>query len=150
MVDEVTSAEQTLPIRKRSAWFSFIIILTFIGSGTGLLIAIASLIGGQFSAIFLKIPVLDAILLDDLYGSWLYILIKMLLYASSLTGAIFMWKMKRKGFWFYLATQALLLIVPFIFLVKPGIAYLIDRLFVNAIFTLFFVILFALQLKNMD
>jgi hypothetical protein len=150
MTDEVTPAEQATPIRRRSAWLSFIIILSFAGSGGGLLIAIASLIGGAFSSIFLKIPVIDAMLLDNLYGSWVYILIKILLYATSLTGVIFMWKLKRRGFWFYLDAQASLLIVPFIFLMEHGFAYLTDRLIVNVIFALFFIILYTLQLKNMD
>ena len=149
-MDEVNAAEKAIPARKRTSWLSFLIILSMVSSGVELIIGFASLIGGRFSGMFLKVPVLDAILLDNLYGNGLYISVKIILFALSLTGVIFMWKLKRLGFWFYLAAQVLLLIIPFILLTKPGIAYLLERLTVNVIFVLFFVILYSLQLKNMD
>jgi len=141
---------QTELLRKRSAWLSFLIILTFIMVGIDFIVVFATAIGGWFSAFLSRIPIMDTMITEDSSGRWFFLLIKFIVLALLLTGAVYMWKLKRRGFWFYLTAQLLLLLIPFIFLLNLGIGYLLVRLLVNTIFSLFFVLLFLPQLKNMN
>jgi hypothetical protein len=71
-----------------------------------------------------------------------YFSIFALLYAISFTGVRKMWQLKKSGFWFYLFSQSVILVLPYIW---PG-----DQAFssVAVIFTLLFVILFGFQMRK--
>jgi hypothetical protein len=75
-------------------------------------------------------------------------LAQFLLYAASLTGAILMFQLKKTGFYIYATAQILLLFVPAIFLgfnlfVNIGILF-------SSVFTILFIALYAINLKKMN
>jgi hypothetical protein len=75
-------------------------------------------------------------------------LAQFLLYAASLTGAILMFQLKKTGFYIYATAQVLLLFVPAIFLgfnlfVNIGILF-------SSVFTILFIALYAINLKKMN
>jgi hypothetical protein len=148
-MEEAQSPGHEQPAGKRTVWLSTLLVLSFAGGTTGLLLAMVSLIGGQVEIFFRTIPVFDTILLEDASGNWFYILIKMILFALSLTAVAFMWKLKRLGFWFYFAAQIILLMIPFLFLSKLGFAYIGVRFIINTIFTLLFIMLYSIQFKRL-
>jgi hypothetical protein len=148
-MEDVASPVQQQPQLKRTLWFSILLIISFAGSGAGLLLAFVSVIGGQMETFFRTLPGADTILIEDASGKWFYILLKILLFACSITGVAFMWKLKRIGFWLYLSAQAILLVIPFLFLNKLGYAYIGVRFIINTIFTLFFIMLYSIQLKRL-
>jgi|WetSurMetagenome_2_1015567.scaffolds.fasta_scaffold229984_2 hypothetical protein len=150
MIDEIAPPLKAERVRKRSSGLSFLLILTFIGSGIGFFMTIVLAFGGNWAGFFKTLPVVDTILRDDSIGNWLYIAVKIIIYGASLTGAVFMWKLKSPGFWIYFSAQILLLAIPFLFLRELGISYLLVRLLTNAVFTLLFIMLYAIRLKQMD
>ena len=97
----------------RNAFLSALCILTFIGSGIGILTyLLASLFFKAATEIIVKFSMMhstDAI-------SPFYFTLFMALSAVSLTGAIRMWKLHRDGFYFYTAAQILMLVLPVIWL----------------------------------
>ena len=139
---------QEAPSRRRSAWLSFLILLTIINTLISLAVLAASVFNA--AAFFISIPVLDTLLIEDSAGGWMYLLAKLLAAGATLAGAVYMWKLKRIGFWYYLSAQVFLLSMPFLFLLDLGMGYLLVRLLVNSIFALLFVFLYLLQLKNMN
>lgn len=90
-------------------------VLTFVGSSFGCLsYGIIGLMHGYFQANLNLIPddqnrELIAILLS---GGHIYFALSSLLYAISFAGAIYMWKMRKRGFHLYTSAQMLLLILP--------------------------------------
>ncbi|GAB7088236.1 hypothetical protein [Marinifilum fragile] len=75
-------------------------------------------------------------------------LTQFLLYAVSLTGAILMFQLKKAGFYVYAIAQVLLLFVPAIFIgfnlfVNIGILF-------SSVFTILFIALYAINLKKMN
>jgi hypothetical protein len=148
-MEEVATPDQPRSIGRRPVWLSILLLLSFTGSMTGLFLALISGVGGQIESFFRTLPVFDTILLEDASGNWIYIVLKVVLFAGSITGVAFMWKLKRVGFWFYLASQVVLLVIPFLFLNKLGFAYIGVRFIMNVIFTLFFIMLYGIQLKRL-
>jgi hypothetical protein len=144
------SAEQPQAIKKRPRWLSFLIIMTCTGIVIDLVIVAAAAIGSGFSILLRSVPIIDTMLIEDSAGGWLYLFVRIIVLAALSAAAFNMWKMKRLGYWLYLGSQALLLLIPFIFLLKLGTGYLLVRLLLNTIFALLFVMLYSIQLKNMN
>jgi len=71
----------------------------------------------------------------------------LILYSVSLLGAIFMFQLKRKGFYLYTAAQVLILLISPIFLGWNFITAF--DILVSGMFTALFIILYALNLKHM-
>lgn len=137
-------------VKSRPFGLTIILILSFIGCCIGLLLAIASIFGGQIETFFNNLPVMDAILRDDSLGNKFYIALKLVFYCASFMGVFFMWKLRKKGFWIYLVTQISLLAIPFLFLAELGTSYLLVRLLINTVFLLLFIMLYSFYVKLMD
>ncbi|MCY1634270.1 hypothetical protein [Marinifilum sp. D737] len=75
-------------------------------------------------------------------------LTQFILYAASLTGAILMFQLKKAGFYIYTIAQVLLLFVPAIF-VGFNLFINIGILF-SSVFTILFIALYAINLKKMN
>jgi hypothetical protein len=91
---------------KRNKFLSTLCILTFIGSGIGLLEAILG-----FYTFFTLNPSLILLNPGD-YGDYSLLMFSAFLFGNGLcfSGAILMWKLRIKGFWFYLSGILLSLI----------------------------------------
>lgn len=154
----------------RPTFLTVLCILTFIGSGWGILSQLFALLGSslvdsstqieQYSAAMDSIEDAGtASFLSGLLSSSQEVLQATLMYARqiavislvlstlSLLGAILMFKLRRIGFWIYSAAQVLMLFVTPYF---AGFSMLIvvGMLF-SALFTILFIILYAVNLKYM-
>jgi hypothetical protein len=66
----------------------------------------------------------------------------------TLSGALMMWRLRKKGFWFYVAGIALLILAP-LFIFDKGILGIIAS-GANGFFGVVFIVLYGLNLKDMN
>jgi len=130
MAEQVTN--QTAGAKKRPTFLTVLCILTFIGSGLGLLFSIIGVVAaGALSGIASKLPM--STVADVGMGKSIAILV---MYAGSLFGAIQMWNLKKLGFFIYAIANIILLVLNF------GIWGLV--------FTAAFIVMYAVNLKYME
>jgi hypothetical protein len=117
---------------ERPVFLTVLLILTFIGSGLGLLFGIIGLFtAGSASSFMSSIPGMPTATLTT--GM---MITSIILSAASLAGAILMWQLKQIGFYLYTLAQIIALIVTFNWF----------GLVISAIF----VVLYAIHLKYMS
>jgi hypothetical protein len=126
------------PKKRRPTFLTVLCILTFIGSGFSILSNAMWIFMGkymasmQMSGPFQTEQMQETIRIMGETASWKY-LILVLLYLTSLMGAIFMLYLKKLGFHLYTAAQVLLLFLP---------SLLIFKQFKPDLYSLFFTVLF--------
>ncbi len=130
---------------KRPKILTILCILSFIGSGMGMIAYLfyrlmfneveTMIEEGQFA--FPGIEILMS-------GGNKYFLMGSLLYLISFAGVLFMWKMRAIGFHLYTAAQILMLILPFLALENYPVP------FVDFIITLIFILLYRKFLPMMN
>lgn len=126
--------------KNRPPLLSALCILTFIGSTIGFI--------GYFLAAILFEKTEKLIIK---YSSWhssddispIYFTILMALFAISLTGAIRIWKFHKDGFFLYTVSQILILFLPVFWIGWQTFST------TNAIFTLAFIVGYAMNLKQL-
>ena len=132
---------------ERPRMLAIVCILTFIGSGMNLFSnLIIVLFFDSFKMVVtnltetLKLPGME-MLLD---GPVIFFGALLIVYAGSLTGAMYMWRLKKTGFHIYTISQILLIIAPMYFfkIPTPGI---LDVLLAGV-----FVLLYSMNLKVMS
>lgn len=134
MSEETTQA--TAEAGKRPGFLTVLCILTFIGSGLGLLGGLLMTIG--MGSIMGSIPGMGA----AMGGGTAYFAIGTVLAAASLFGAIQMWKLKKQGFFIYAGASVVGIILPLIF----GLPFSA----MGAIFPVLFIVLYYLNVKHMN
>lgn len=118
----------------RPGMLTALCILIFIGSGLNLLFSLLLLVlSGTISALLADIPGFGEAMAA--LPVWELILL-VLLAATSLYGAIAMWKLKKMGFYIYAGAQVIMLAISF------GI--------LGLIFTVLFIVLYYLNMKHMS
>lgn len=155
---------------KRSKLLTVLFILTMIGSGFGLLSSLYNLSfktpESEIKNVMKSIEILEELNTDNsipflsnaMVGNKELVIETaknirpinisgLILYALSLFGALLMYNLDRRGFWFYLVSQVLLLFVTPIFVgfhssAAIGIAF-------SAVITALFIILYASCVKQM-
>jgi hypothetical protein len=154
------------PTKQKPTLVTILCIFTFIGSGLGIVTnifgMILSPIANFFEPDFFEMTlnniqddfvselVEQALLMGQkaIHHLFEISLVKLLLYAASLTGAILMFQLKKTGFYIYTTAQIFLL------LVAP--AFIGFNLFTNfgilfsSVFTILFIALYAIHLKKMN
>lgn len=142
---KINSTNQDINVRPSS--LSHICILTFIGSGLSAIL---------FLLIFLIYDYIPDLVQQDEFAangmilseittraSRLFFLLMPILYALSITGAILMWKLNKKGFHLYAIVQMLMLLLPFFMVTDYSIS------FPNALITALFIGAYSLNLSQM-
>jgi len=152
--------------KQRPGLLTALCILTFIGSGLGLVNKLIAMIMSPFMQMFDMTDynyALDEIdepfarkIVEMAFGMaekaidhmFAISLTEFLLYAASLTGAILMFRMKKMGFYIYATAQVLMLFTAPIFigfnpLINIGILF-------SSVFTILFIALYAINLKKMN
>lgn len=132
---------------KRPRQLSFLCIMTFIFSGLGALSSIITPLSSNiFKQYMMANPDYDENVMADtltvIDAGWGYYSLTLILSLGSVTGAIFMWMLKKNGFHFYAFSNLALLFVPTLVL---GITISWYAIF----FTLSFIGLYAFHLKIM-
>jgi hypothetical protein len=138
-MEEMNNVPQTKPARP--TLLTVLCILTFIGSGLGLLayLLLAALFGAM-SDMLASIPGFSGLMT----GGIALFAIMFLLAFVSLFGAIKMWGLKKIGFYMYAAAQILMIIVPFIFIPETPVSIF------GIVITAAFIGLYASNLKVME
>jgi hypothetical protein len=142
---KINSTNQDINVRPSS--LSHICILTFIGSGLSAIV---------FLLIFLIYDLIPDLLLQDEFAAngmilneittkanRIFFFIMPILYALSITGAVMMWKLKKKGFHLYTIVQLLMLLLPFFMVTDYSIS------FPNALITAIFIGAYSLNFSQM-
>ena len=131
MAEEATTQESAATA-KRPTFLTVLCILTFIGSGLGVLFSILGIIGvGALSNYASNFAGASA----ETAGTGTMVAMAFFS-ALSLTGAILMWNLKKIGFFAYVIAQALIVIFGWSIM--------------NLVFALLFVILYALNYKALQ
>jgi len=138
-MEEMNNVPQAKPARP--TLLTVLCILTFIGSGLGLLayLLLAALFGAM-SDMLSSIPGFSGLMTG---GIALFVIMFILAFVS-LFGAIKMWGLKKIGFYMYAAAQILMIIVPIIFIPEAGISVF------GIVVTAAFIGLYASTLKVME
>jgi hypothetical protein len=147
MMEEISPNPVPEPAAGRTNLLTILCILTFIGSGINLLSSLViSLFYEQFLIILkdinetLQLPGIEMI--EE--GKATFFAASSLMYAGSIVGAVFMWKLKKAGFHIYTIFQILLILAPMYFFHLPFPSTL------DVIFSGIFIILYSINLKNMS
>jgi len=132
-MEETTQVQEQVQEKKRPVFLTVLCILTFIGSGLGVLFGLLAIIAaGAIEGLLESIPGMQS-----LGGSsMLLLIVSVLLSAASLFGAIMMWQLKKMGYFIYAAAQIITLIIGF---TVAGL-----------VFTLLFLILYFLNFKHLE
>ena len=130
------SMETTEDEAKRPTFLTILCVLTFIGSGLGVLFGLLLTLG--MGAMLASIPGME----EALGGGTAYFAIGTVLAAASLYGAIQMWKLQKMGFFIYAGASVIGIITPLLF----GLPFSTMGL----IFTSLFIVLYYLNVKHMS
>ncbi|MBI4931702.1 MAG: hypothetical protein HY841_13110 [Bacteroidetes bacterium] len=154
--------------KQRPTFLTVLCILSFINGGLNILFNLPSLLMPNFMESYMETmkqmqgmndysnapPFLSGMMndmmamLERMADHWtMMILSTILLAVMSVMGAWMMWHLKKTGLLFYTTAQVLWTMMPFIFLGSN--LFVVLAVFINGIFTLAFIILYSLQLKNM-
>ncbi len=107
---------------QRPSVLTFLLILTFIGSGmTFFSNSVIYIMFDQFKAVFSQHPDMEMMgvkmnMAEYMNLNPLFYLLQGLLSGLAFAGAVFMWNLKKVGFHLYTTAQILMLIIPKIFI----------------------------------
>ena len=133
--------------KKRPGFLSVLCILTFAGSGLGMLGGLFTLIAASMADFLSTVPGFGNAIEAAAIAGTTYSVISVLLSFVSLLGAIFIWNLKKTGFWMYTVAQVAMLILPFLFL--PSILAMVGFI-LSVVFTAVFIILNAVNYKHLS
>lgn len=136
----------TLNSGKRPPGLTMLCILTFIGSGVSVISSIFVILAYDLiplAAAQSPVPNIEEMIELVLIAGRNFFMVMGLLYALSLLGAIYMWKLSKKGFHVYTSAQLLMLIVPLL-MIKGY-----QTPFATVLLTASFVLAYGLNLRVM-
>lgn len=145
---EIENNNNGSELAKRSQFLSVLCILTFINSGLGIITSLLTpMVSEQLVSFITSMPAYEQNLTQEgliiLKAGWGYYLIALALISGSLTGAIYMWRLKKIGFHFYTIANILLFCLPSVML---GLNFDLIGLVMPGVF----IGLYALNLKYMQ
>lgn len=124
--------------KKRPVFLTILCILTFIGSGLGLLTSLLMVVG-----VGALMDMMGSYGLGGMLGGGVaYFGVAALMAAASLYGAIMMWKLKKTGFYIYTGANVIAAILPIVWL-GGGFA------FMSFLWPVVFIVLYGLNLKHL-
>jgi hypothetical protein len=133
---------------KRHWILTILCIMTFIGSGFGIVVSVLAVIDLDLIRFIRNIPFYTSVITHIGDSNFSYSIIKGLLNILSLSGAIYMWNLRKRGFYFYSAAQLLLPVISFIFFPYP-LKQILTIVIPEYIFAFAFIALYALHLNSM-
>lgn len=123
--------------KKRPVFLTVLCILTFVGSGLGLLTSLLMVVG-----VGALMDMLGSYGGGVMGGGVAYFGVAALMAAASLYGAIMMWKLKKTGFYVYTGANVIAAILPIVWL-GGGFA------FMSFLWPVVFIVLYGLNLKHL-
>jgi len=125
----------------RPTFLTILCILTFIGSGLGVLSYLLLIVGAGAIMSFL-----GSMGGATGGGGMAFMVISLVLALASLFGAIQMWKLKKMGFMLYAGANAVALILPYLF----GTPFFLTAFMVGLLITGGFIVMYYLNVKHMS
>jgi hypothetical protein len=142
--------EQVNEISPKRPVFLYIIGgLSIISQMIMILIYLILLSGITLKSHLMQIPVIDTIIEEAMHGNHFYFLIRIAIHAFCIYSIVLILMLKRRGFFYYLGSQLVLLFIPFLFLTSLGFSYLLISAGVSSIFSFFFIMLFSLYIPKL-
>lgn len=139
----------TLP-KSRPVFLYVLCALSVISNIVLIFISLFLLIRGKADSFLDSIPVTDIISEELKHGNALYYILKIGIHIFCLVSLVFIMKQKKKGLFFYISGQILLIGLSWLFLRSLGLYYLAMGSVITFIFSLFFILLFWLYFpKNL-
>ncbi len=135
--------------KKRHWLLPVLCILTFIGSGFGILVSVLSLIDMDLLRFTINIPTYTSVITNIADSHYSYSIVSTILYFVSIIGAIYMWNLRKKGFFIYSLAQLALPTMSFFYFPYP-LAHTFSILIPNYIFAIAFIAMYSLHLKSMN
>jgi hypothetical protein len=123
--------------RNRTVLLEALCILSFVGSGLALAIYLIAALWNNAAREWIAAWAAGG---DVSHFTSPYFFMFSGLYFLSLTGVLLMWKMKKSGWFLYVAAQTIVLFLPYFWLEESMIPS------VNVIFTLLFAVLYAREI----
>jgi hypothetical protein len=119
---------------KRSPLLEALCILSFAGNGIAIAIYLVAAVWNQPARQWIK----EWSSMYDVSGyTSVYFLIFTLLYVLSFIGVLWMWRLKKTGFLFYISSQIAIMFLPSLWMGKPVFSSVV------IIFTILFIVLYA-------
>ena len=130
--------------QKRPDLLTILCILTFIGSGLGSFVFLMVTLSYEETMAIMEEQAKDFPGMKTfLTAKPGFFIMGSILYLTSLTGAIQMWKLRKIGFHMYVVSQLLIIILPLVYIKQFGFPY------IDVIITSIFVFLYSRNLKFM-
>ncbi len=151
MENNQSHLDNTTNEKKKKKWFfSLLLILTFLNCIIGIFVSLCLLFKIAFIEVFSTTPVIDMVIAEGKASGVFYHLLKVIITIGVFWGTLKMWKLKKSGFYIYLVTQLLILVLPFVFISGLGFWYIFVNSIINLIFLVLFIMLYTLQLDKME
>ncbi|HNW69074.1 MAG TPA: hypothetical protein PKI01_01630 [Bacteroidales bacterium] len=129
--------------------FLFIVGAVSIFSNVLSIIITALILAGGRTSLFLSsIPIIDIMAEELKHGTVFFYIIKISVHIFCIYAVILITRRLKRGFLFYVICQVVLLVLPWLFLLSLGVNYLLMVTGISLIFSLFFMMLFALYLPE--
>jgi hypothetical protein len=143
--------EEQLPEKnhKRYVFLYILCTLSFLANLVFIFINILLLSGSSVVNWLVKVPIIDTITEEELHGNYIYYFIKIIIHAFCIYSVGLILQMKRRGFFYYLGAQLILLLIPCLFLISLGVSYLFISVGVSSVFSFFFIMLFSLYIPRL-
>ncbi|PKP05098.1 MAG: hypothetical protein CVU11_01495 [Bacteroidetes bacterium HGW-Bacteroidetes-6] len=134
--------------RKKSVLFIALCVMSAMGGTFGVLLGVLSIIDLDLITFAARVPGYTSIKSLTYDASTLYPYAKIVFYGLSLAGAIIMFQLQKRGFYFYASAQLALLIIPYLMWNQPAALVFFTDL-PDMIFTFAFIGAYAIYLPAM-
>ncbi len=135
---------------KRYVFLYILGVLSVLANLVYIFINIILLSGSSLAGWLVTVPIIDTITEEEFHGNYVYFFIKIVLHVFCIYSVSLLLQMKRRGFFYYLGAQLILLLIPFLFLTSLGFSYLLISAGVSSVFSFFFIMLFSLYIPRMS
>jgi len=133
---------------RRSVFLFILCVLSIFSNVISIIVTSFVLAGGRSGLFLSSIPVIDIIAEELKQGTIFFYIIKISVHVCCIFAVVLIAKRLRKGFLYYVISQVVLLLLPWLFLLSLGVNYLLMFTGISLIFSLFFIMLFALYLPK--
>ncbi len=134
--------------KSRPVFLYILCVLSAISNIVLIFISLFLLIWGKADSFLDTIPVIDIISEEFKHGSALYYILRVGIHVFCIVSLVLIMKQEKKGFYFYILSQVVLIGISWLFLLSLGIYYLAMSSIISLVFSLFFILLFWLYMPK--
>jgi len=135
---------------RRSVFLFILCALSIFSNVISIIVTALVLAGGRPGLFLSSIPVIDIVAEELKHGSIFFYLFNISIHLYCIFAVVLIAKRLKGGFLYYVVSQVALLVLPWLFLMSLGVNYLLMLTGISLIFSLFFIMLFALYLPKKE